>query len=695
MFFDPKVVPESGAGGSQPLSSWGAAGLTIAVAIAYFLAARLSLALLTKPDGVAVFWPAAGISAGVLIALGRTARLPIVGGVAIATIVANLLGDRNLWSAIVFAVCNAGEAVIVAGLIHRFLGSPFTLDRLHRVLGLMVAAIVGTVISGIGGAVGFKLFHASSASALTIWLHWFTADAIGIVTVAPLVIGLFSARHNLPPARERTEGALGLVAIALLSGLAISLPHQMWAVEIALVLLVPILVWIGARCSPIFSAVAAFIVAFVIVCATTFGIGVFGAADLSAAERALAAQSAIVVVAFCALVLAALFAERRQHIQALVERQQQLENALKVAERADHAKSIFLAAASHDLRQPLQTLNLLQATLMHHARDVETHALVTEMGHAVDVMNAMLISLLDINRLESGTLSPSTTDFPVNELFDSALRDFLQPIADKGLELRVVRSCISVRSDRRILEEIIRNILSNAVRYTEQGRILVGCRRAGDKLRIEIWDSGVGIMGEHLPHIFEEYYQAPDKAQYGGFGLGLAIVQRLGTVLGHRIDVRSTPGKGSGFFVEVPLGTQVEARPDPDVAYEIVTLPRAILVIEDDSSVRTSLDSLLRSAGAQVISVATAHDALTQLTEKGVRPDVVVSDYNLPGKMNGVEAVKALRKILGWEIPAIVLTGDTRKEIAEELARCNVGVAFKPIDGDRLLRLIMAFHNAE
>jgi CheY-like chemotaxis protein len=225
---------------------------------------------------------------------------------------------------------------------------------------------------------------------------------------------------------------------------------------------------------------------------------------------------------------------------------------------------------------------------------------------------------------------------------------------------------------------------------------LVGCRRAGDKAHIEIWDTGVGIMGEHLPRIFEEYYQAPGKAQYGGFGLGLAIVQRLGTVLGHRIDVRSVPGKGSGFLVEVPIGTPVAvAAPAPDVSSESVFLPRAVLVIEDDSSVRTSLDSLLRSAGARVVAVATAHDALSQIAENGVRPDVVVSDYNLPGKMNGVEAVKALRQALGWDVPAIVLTGDTRKEVTEELARRGIEVSFKPIDGDRLLRRLMALHDGK
>jgi len=696
MLFNPQRAAHPGATGDQPISPWVTAiGLAAAIAVAYFLAARLGLALLTEPDGVAVFWPAAGIGSGVLIARGPDARWPVVAGVAVATIFANLLGDRNVWSAIVFAACNAGEAVIVAGLIHWYFGSSFRLDRLQRVLGLVAATLIGTAVSGLGGMLGFKLFHSSASSALTVWQHWFASDAIGILTVAPLVIGLFSVVRNPPPLPEIGEGALALVAVAALSVLAACLPHETWVIEVTAVLFFPLLVWISARCGPFFAATGAFIFAFAIVCATTFGIGVFGDLQASASERVLAAQAGILALSFCALVLAALFAERRQHINTLIDRQQQLQTALKVAEQADRAKTIFLAAASHDLRQPLQTLNLLRTSLSQRAKDAETQALIAEMEHSVKVMNGMLISLLDINRLESGTLSPVTTDFPVNELFDSVVKDFREPIAEKGLQLRVVRSRLSVRSDRRMLEEMIRNLLSNAVRYTEQGRILLGCRRAGDdKARIEIWDSGVGIMGEHLPRVFDEYYQVPHSAQLGGFGLGLAIVQRLGKILGHRIDVRSTPGEGSGFFIEVPLGREVRVEPAPQRSSEIVSVPISILIIEDDSSLRKSLDSLFRSLGARVLSVATANDALSRITEEGVRPDVVVSDYNLPGKMNGVEAVMALRKLLAWKIPAIVLTGDTRREVTEDLARNEVGVAFKPIDGEKLMQLVMALHEA-
>ena len=181
----------------------------IGVALAYFVTARLSLALLEPADGVAVFWPAAGVASGILIALGPAAQWPVVVGVVAATIAANLLGDRNIGSSVFSAVANAGDAVIVAGLIHRFCGSPFNLNELRRVLALFAAAAVSTSLSGIMGTVGFVLFHGSAASPPVIWFHWFSSDAIGIIAVAPFAIGLASFARNLPPRREIAEGHSG------------------------------------------------------------------------------------------------------------------------------------------------------------------------------------------------------------------------------------------------------------------------------------------------------------------------------------------------------------------------------------------------------------------------------------------------------------------------------------------------------
>jgi PAS domain S-box-containing protein len=302
--------------------------LAAALGVAYFLAARLSLALLTKPDGVAVFWPAAGVAAGVLIAIGPTARWPVVAGAMAATIVANLLGDRSIWSATVFAVCNAGEAVIVAGLIERYFGQSFGLDTLRQVLGLLVAAILGPAISGIGGTLGYVLFHSSAAPLLTIWHHWFTSDALGIITVAPLLIGVFSAVRDPPPRREFSEGVVALFAMTFLSGVIIFLPREPWATVVPIASLFPLLLWLAARCRPVFSAAAAFIVALTIVWTTTFGIGIFGDATFPIAERVLSAQAGILAVSLCAFVLAALFAERRKHEAELTESEGRLQEAL-------------------------------------------------------------------------------------------------------------------------------------------------------------------------------------------------------------------------------------------------------------------------------------------------------------------------------------------------------------------------------
>jgi PAS domain S-box-containing protein len=306
----------------------GAIGLAVAVGAAYFLAARMSLVLLTKPDGVAVFWPAAGVAAGVLIALGPSARWPVAAGAMAATIVANLLGDRTLPGAIVFALCNAGEALLAAGLISHYFGPVFSLGRLRDVMGLLGAAIVATAVSGVGGTIGYLLFHPSSTPALTTWQHWFASDALGIVTVAPLLIGVASALRDPPPRAELIEGSLALVAAAVMALLVIMLPREPWATVVPIALLFPLLLWLAARCRPVFDAAAAFIVSLTIVWTTTFGFGVFGDPNVPIADRILGAQAGILAVSLCAFVLAALFAERRQHEAVLMESEARLQEAL-------------------------------------------------------------------------------------------------------------------------------------------------------------------------------------------------------------------------------------------------------------------------------------------------------------------------------------------------------------------------------
>jgi two-component sensor histidine kinase/integral membrane sensor domain MASE1 len=289
-----------------------AIGLTVAVGIACFFAAQLSLELLAEADGVARFWPAAGVSSGVLIAFGRDARLPVASGVIVATIVANLMGDRNIWSATSFAFCDAGEALLTAWLIERYFGTPFSLDRLHNVLGLVAAAVVATAASGIGATVAYKSFHSPTASIWSTWQHWFASDIVGIITVAPLVIGLAEAVREPPPRNEIIEGLIALVTLAAMTVVIVLLPPEPWKTVRPIALLFPIMLWLAARCRPGFAAAAVFIVSLAIIWAITFGSSHFRILAIPIGDRITGAQAAILIVALSEYLLAALLAERRQ-----------------------------------------------------------------------------------------------------------------------------------------------------------------------------------------------------------------------------------------------------------------------------------------------------------------------------------------------------------------------------------------------
>jgi PAS domain S-box-containing protein len=313
---------------AAPMQPWvGLIGLGLAVGVAYFLAAKLSLALLA-PDGVALFWPAAGVSAGVLIALGRDVQAPVVIGAVVAAIAANLTGDRNVWSAFSFALSSAGEALLAAWLIERYLGVDISLGRLRDLLGFLAVAVAAAAAAGVGGMVCHKLFHSLAGPAWTTWLHWFASDSIGMIIVAPLVIGVAQTLRQPPPRHEIIEGIAALAGLAVVTVIIVSLPPEPWQTMGFVALLFPTVLWIAARCHPVFAAAAAFIHSLTIVWAITFGVGHFGDPALSLGGRLLGAQVAIVGFALWAYLLAALFAERRQHETAIEESEARLQEAL-------------------------------------------------------------------------------------------------------------------------------------------------------------------------------------------------------------------------------------------------------------------------------------------------------------------------------------------------------------------------------
>jgi PAS domain S-box-containing protein len=319
---------------ARPIGSarWaGALGLAVAVGIPYFFAAQMGLALLTASEGVAVFWPAAGIAAGTLIALGPWARAPVALAVIGASAAAALMSDRNVSIALAFGLCNAGEALFVAWLIKRNYGPAFSLDSLVRVLSLFAAAAVATAIGAVGAAGSMKLFEPSTASFLDIWKVWFASDALGIISVAPLLIGVAAAVREPPPLREVLEGTIAVAALTVVYGFALASLAGSRSLIAPVTFLFPLLLWLSSRCRPVFSAAAAFTIAAAIVSTIIHEWGRYGDPSQPIEDRVLAAQSTILGMTFAALALAGVFAERRRHELAARESEKRLRSILDAA----------------------------------------------------------------------------------------------------------------------------------------------------------------------------------------------------------------------------------------------------------------------------------------------------------------------------------------------------------------------------
>ena len=340
-------------------------------------------------------------------------------------------------------------------------------------------------------------------------------------------------------------------------------------------------------------------------------------------------------------------------------------DALKAAERqaqlANLAKSRFLAAASHDLRQPLQTLALVQGLLAKTVEGEKAQKLVGRLDETLAAISGMLNTLLDINQIEAGTVRADFVGFPIKDLLVRLRDEFAYHAEAKGLALRVVPCGLSVRSDPRLLEQMIRNLLANAVKYTKRGKVLLGCRRHEGKLAIEIWDTGIGIPEAELDAIFDEYHQLDNGARERsrGLGLGLAIVRRLASLLGHEVRVRSRLGRGSVFAIDVALAAD-EAAPKlrgerhsqrDDAAIEGVRQAGTILIVEDDPEIRELLELFLKDEGHHAAAAPDGTVALDMVARGTIRPDLILADYNLPNGMDGLQVVARLAKRVSWQDP--------------------------------------------
>jgi PAS domain S-box-containing protein len=368
-----------------------------------------------------------------------------------------------------------------------------------------------------------------------------------------------------------------------------------------------------------------------------------------------------------------------------------LMDAQREAERANRAKSRFLAAAGHDLSQPLQAIAMFAAALKSSVADRESREAIDAIRQSLRSADELLNALLEVARLDAGTLTPQPKAFAVCDLLERVEASHAAQAREKGLELRTAPSSLSVVSDPALLGRILSNLVSNAIRYTDRGKVLIGCRRRGQMLRIEVWDTGIGIPESKWGAIFEEFYQIgnPERDRKRGLGLGLAIVDRLAKLLGHGIELRSWVGRGSMFAVVVPIGAPELLRrnaplPDEDISGALV------VVIDDEPMQREGMRRALGAWGCSVVPAASGEDALAQLAASGREPDLILADYRLADGATGAQAIRHLSEWAGRPIPGIIVSGDNEAFSLQEVAAGGFGFMHKPVDADELRRRLAA-----
>ncbi len=377
-------------------------------------------------------------------------------------------------------------------------------------------------------------------------------------------------------------------------------------------------------------------------------------------------------------------AERCMLEAKVAERTAELEAAKDAAERANAAKTRFLAAASHDLRQPMHAIGLLVSLLRDRVRDPQQQNIVGKIIAATRAMEALFGSLLDISRLDAGAVNVKCRDFAVAEVLRLLELQFAEEARGKGLDFRVVPSSLRVRSDPTLLERILGNLVSNAVRYCPRGRVLVGCRRRGSSAEIQVWDTGPGIPPAHAQDIFDEFFQIanPGRDRSQGIGLGLSIVKRTADLLGHAIGMRSRVGVGSMFSVTVPIAASPnrEARL-PDFRSEAAAglVGAFVVVIDDDADSRNATEAFFAGWGAHVVAADSAARAVEQLDKHLRAPDLIVTDYRLRDGRTGLEAIEDVRRAQDTDIPALIVTGDTSAAESGRLERQGYTVLHKPV----------------
>jgi signal transduction histidine kinase/CheY-like chemotaxis protein len=390
----------------------------------------------------------------------------------------------------------------------------------------------------------------------------------------------------------------------------------------------------------------------------------------------------------------------RDALQQIEKANHELRIAKETAEEADLSKTRFLAAATHDLLQPLNAARLSISILTDELADSDASKLVTQTEHSLETVERLLRALLDISKLDAGVMRPHIGGLALQKILESLQIDFSPTAEARGLELRVVPSSFFVRSDAVLIHRILQNFVSNALRYTTEGKVLVGCRVKEETVRIEVWDTGIGIDPDEHEAIFEEFYRigASHEGNTHRLGLGLAIVTRIARVLGHEIGLRSYPGEGSVFWVDIPLwGRQRKGASDTPARSP---LPDRLLndcvvaVIEDDENVLEALDMRLQRWGCETIIAKDVDALVDRVNNAGKSPDIIVADYHLGDNRTGLDAIHAIRQLHRFEVPAVVVTADHSPSTYQRVLLANCQPMTKPVNPAELRTVMNSLINA-
>ena len=373
---------------------------------------------------------------------------------------------------------------------------------------------------------------------------------------------------------------------------------------------------------------------------------------------------------------------------------QELANAKAEAERANSSKTRFLAAASHDLLQPLNAARLFVAALAETEQTGRNRGLIDNIDTAFASVEDLLSDLLEISKLDAGMQRVEIADVPLAPLLNSLAAEFEPMAAEKGLDFRYSHTDAVLRTDKQLLSRVLRNLIGNAIRYTNQGHVTIGATGAGGHFNIAVVDSGCGIPGDQQGEIFEEFKRLGQTTANSeqGFGLGLAIVQRIARLLDHPIELRSEAGEGARFSITVPLAEttrekitadsrSASEKPSPDAA-------GTVIVIENEAAIRAGMTALLESWGYRVATASTAAAGIEQLDRQGLKPDLVIADYHLDQGSTGMEAIAEVRSTKGSTLPAMIITADRSPEVHDAVSKEGLSLLTKPVRPAKLRALI-------